>query len=104
MNTCRRNPRFEWRTAWMREARLRNTAVDVSLSCQIGSVSNVSAGIGRKRHVQFRDVDLDAQRREACSVGGHAGDVWIETVDVHLQANAVDAMVRDFKKRGIPKA
>jgi len=49
-------------------------------------------------------VDLDAQRREACNVGGHADDVWIETVDVHLQANAVDAMVRDFKKRGIPKA
>jgi len=62
----------------------------LALSGQVGSVSNVSVGIGGQSHVQFRDVDLDAQRREARNVGGDAVDVGIEIVDVHLQANAVD--------------
>ena len=49
-------------------------------------------------HVPFRDVDLNAQRREAGDVGGDAGEIQVQVVnDMHLQANAVDGNAAAFE-------
>ena len=61
----------------MRKAHLRDASVDFGLAGQIGNVPDVPVGVCGQRHVQFRDVDLNAQRREAGDVGGDAGEIQV---------------------------
>jgi hypothetical protein len=83
------SPHLNRCTARILQARRHHGPINVSLALQIFRRS-ITGSIDRQRNVKFRNVNLQAQRGQACNIRAHGSGVKIELRNMQLQPDAVD--------------
>ena len=83
------SPSLNRSAAFTLQARADDGAIDIGLSKQI-ILRGQAAGVQRQGNVEFRDVNLQAERGQARNIRSDGGGVEIELRDMHLETDAVD--------------